>query len=98
MSAVPSATPGQPLGICLQIHHHSLACWHVLLTCSECTRLARVTTKSPGRLLSKFIESQLGMTIALTLTITEPMNDKSIYSVCGDSLSEVAAPMSIERR
>ena len=65
----------------LQIHHDSLACLHVLLSHSRCTRLAKVTTKSPGRLLSKFIEKQLGVTIALTLTIPDPMNDRSIYSM-----------------
>ena len=81
--AVPGTTPGQPLGICLQIHHDSLACWCVLLTCSGCTQLARVTTKSPVRLLSKFIEKQLCVTIAFTLTILESLNDKDIYRYLG---------------
>ena len=98
--AVPSATPGLPLGILLQIHRDSLACWLMLLSHSRCTQLVKVTTKSPDRLLSKFIEKHLCVTIALTLTIHEPMNDKGIYNRCRDSLSEVrvAAPIGIKRR
>ena len=100
MEAVPSTTPGQPLGICLQIHRDSLACQLALLSHSRCTWLAKVTTKSPDRLLSKFIEKHLCVTIALTLTVDEPMNDNSIYNRCRDSLSEVrvAAPIGIKRR
>ena len=98
-TAVPGTTPGQPLGIYPQIHHDSIACRHVLLTHSGCTRLARVTTKSPVGLLSKFIEKQLCVTIALTLTVLESLNDKGTYRVLWDSLLEfrVAAPISIER-
>ena len=97
---VPSATQGQSPGICLQIHRDSLACRLMLLSHSRCTWLAKVTTKFPDRLLSKFIKKHLCVTIALTLTVDEPVNDNGIYNRCRDSLSEVrvAAPIGIERR
>ena len=97
---VPSTTPGQPPGIFLQIHCDSLACWLMLLSHSRCTQLAKVTTKSPDRLLSKFIENHLCVTIALTVTVDEPMNDNGIYNRCRNRFSEVrvAAPIGIKRR
>ena len=100
MEMVHSATPGQPLGICLQIHCDSLAYQLMLLSHSRCTQLEKVTTKSPDRLLSKFIEKHLCVTTALTLIIDEPMNDDSIYNRCRDNLSEarVAAPIVIKKK